>query len=84
MATNTPISDVEKAPTRDTRDTGPNFVTFESFSNMSTAAKFKAWIMRSRAFEFRGIQPVELEDRTDKRYVNIFTFWVAMTLSVLP
>ena len=45
----------------------------------STWGRFK-----SSLFEYRGIHPIAVEDRTDRRYINVFTLWVSMSLSVLP
>ncbi len=34
--------------------------------------------------EVRGIVPVPLEERVDTRFVNIFSLWFTMSVSLLP
>lgn len=50
----------------------------------STFEKLKTWMYHSTIVEYRGIEPVQPEDRTDGRYINVLSFWISMTLSVLP
>ncbi len=40
--------------------------------------------LASMGVELRGIRPVALEDRKDRHPINIFSFWWAVSLSVLP
>lgn len=78
MAAHFVKDDPEKALSGESGDAEPNNVA------VSRVSRLKAWMQQSTTFEYRGIQPVQPEERTNKRYINIFTFWVAMTLSVLP
>jgi hypothetical protein len=34
--------------------------------------------------EVRGITPVPVEERTDTRFINIFSLWFTMSVSLLP
>lgn len=34
--------------------------------------------------ELRGITPVPLEERVDKRFINVFFVWFAMSTNLLP
>jgi len=34
--------------------------------------------------EERGIRPVPLEERTSRRYFNVFTIWMSMNTNILP
>lgn len=34
--------------------------------------------------EIRGITPVPVEERTDTRFVNIFSLWFTMSVTLLP
>lgn len=34
--------------------------------------------------ELRGVQPIPLEERTETRYINIFTLWWCMNTNLLP
>jgi hypothetical protein len=46
----------------------------------------KAWLSKiaSWGVELRGIAPVPLEERTDKRYINVFFVWFTMSTNLLP
>jgi hypothetical protein len=34
--------------------------------------------------EFRGIQPIPVEERTDTQFSNVFTIWWCMNANLLP
>lgn len=38
----------------------------------------------SLGVEERGIQPVPVEERTDDRFVNVFSIWFTMSINCLP
>ncbi|CAJ2508935.1 Uu.00g139610.m01.CDS01 [Anthostomella pinea] len=46
----------------------------------------KAWLSKISAYgvELRGVTPVPLEERTDRRLINIFFVWFTMSTNLLP
>lgn len=46
----------------------------------------KAWLSKIAYWgvELRGIAPVPLEERVDKRYINVFFVWFTMSTNLLP
>ena len=39
--------------------------------------------LASYGVELRGVQPVAIEERNDKRPINIFSFWFTASLTLL-
>ncbi|VUC31486.1 unnamed protein product [Clonostachys rosea] len=48
--------------------------------------KPKGWLgkVASWGIEIRGVTPVPLEERTDKRFINVFFVWFTMSTNLLP
>ncbi|KAL2828679.1 permease for cytosine/purines, uracil, thiamine, allantoin-domain-containing protein [Aspergillus cavernicola] len=46
----------------------------------------RAWLSKiaSWGIEVRGIAPVPVEERTDRRYINVFFVWFTMSTNLLP
>ncbi|KAJ5314728.1 uncharacterized protein N7443_001612 [Penicillium atrosanguineum] len=46
----------------------------------------RAWLFKiaSLGVEMRGIAPVPLQERSDKRYINVFFVWLTMSTNLLP
>ncbi|KAI1780307.1 permease for cytosine/purines, uracil, thiamine, allantoin-domain-containing protein [Hypoxylon cercidicola] len=46
----------------------------------------KKWLTKISALgvEVRGIMPVPVEERTDKRFINVFFVWFTMSTNLLP
>ncbi|KAJ5902169.1 hypothetical protein N7495_002697 [Penicillium taxi] len=46
----------------------------------------RAWLNKiaSWGIELRGIAPVPIEERTDKRFINVFFVWFTMSTNLLP
>lgn len=46
----------------------------------------KAWLNKISAWgiEVHGVEPVSLEERTDKRFINVFFVWFTMSTNLLP
>ncbi|KAJ5930181.1 hypothetical protein N7466_005674 [Penicillium verhagenii] len=62
-----------------------------SYSDVATAElqsyhSPRAWLSKfaSWGVELRGIAPVPMEERTDKRYINVFFVWFTMSTNLLP
>ncbi|KAI1421369.1 permease for cytosine/purines, uracil, thiamine, allantoin-domain-containing protein [Xylaria sp. FL1777] len=55
----------------------------ESRSKMS---RFSPWFVKlsNWGVELRGITPVPLEERVDKRFINVFFVWFSMSTNLLP
>lgn len=65
--------DVEKnLPTAD-------ITVSDSESKNAWWSKISTW-----GVEVRGIVPVPIEERTDGKFVNIFSLWWTMSVSLLP
>lgn len=48
--------------------------------------KRTGWLTKIAAWgvEVRGITPVPLEERNDKRFINVFFVWFTMSTNLLP
>ena len=46
----------------------------------------KKWLNKISALgvEVRGITPIPFEERTDKRFINVFFVWFPMSTNLLP
>lgn len=46
----------------------------------------KSWVSKvlSWGVELRGITPVPPEERTDRRFINVFFVWWTMSINLLP
>jgi hypothetical protein len=57
-----------------------------SSSEETTLYPRLAWLRKLGAFgvELRGITPVSIEDRTDKRGLNLLSLWFTANFSLLP
>ncbi|EIN08700.1 cytosine-purine permease [Punctularia strigosozonata HHB-11173 SS5] len=75
MADSTGI-DIEKRP-HDAAYGGPESVTNSTFSNRWTR-KLLSW-----GVEARGILPVPVEQRTDRRYSKVFYLWLSWNFNIL-
>lgn len=51
-----------------------------------TYSRPKRWLNKISAWgvEVRGITPIPLEERTDKRFINVFFVWFTMSTNLLP
>lgn len=51
-----------------------------------TYSRPKRWLSKISAMgvEVRGITPIPLEERTDKRFINVFFVWFTMSTNLLP
>jgi hypothetical protein len=67
-------SDLEKSAAQVTQS--------RSNEDQTQPSNFKR--LTSYGVEVRGIMPVALEDRTDTRPINIFSFWWIASLGLLP
>ncbi|KAF2760057.1 hypothetical protein EJ05DRAFT_492481 [Pseudovirgaria hyperparasitica] len=57
----------------------------ELASGEKSSVRSPFWLkVKHDLFEVRGIQPVPEDERNDTRYINVFTLWLSMSLSVLP
>ncbi|KAI0433046.1 permease for cytosine/purines, uracil, thiamine, allantoin-domain-containing protein [Xylaria sp. FL1042] len=52
----------------------------------STTSRLSPWFMKlsNWGVELRGITPVPLEERVDKRFINVFFVWFAVSTNLLP
>ncbi|KAJ3571927.1 hypothetical protein NPX13_g5214 [Xylaria arbuscula] len=50
------------------------------------SSKLSPWFAKlsNWGVELRGITPVPLEERVDKRFINVFLVWFAMSINLLP
>jgi hypothetical protein len=57
----------------------------ETASNQNIELNITPWWRRLASFgvEMRGVEPVALKDRDDKRPFNIFSFWWTASLTML-
>lgn len=48
--------------------------------------RVSSWLSKATAWgvEVRGITPVPLEERVDKRFINVFFVWFTMSTNLLP
>jgi hypothetical protein len=48
--------------------------------------RMPAWLSRISSYgvELRGVTPVPLEERVDKRFINVFFVWFTMSTNLLP
>lgn len=55
-------------------------------SQTTYTSKPKAWLsyLGDMGVEMRGVTPVPLEERVDKRFINIFFVWFTMSTNLLP
>lgn len=80
----TSIIDIEKNLHAETEPGGE-----EGCSTPTSDARVegKSWwqrIILSGGVEVRGITPIPAELRTDTRFINIFSLWFTMSVSLLP
>jgi hypothetical protein len=73
--------DEEKSPQSRTTPAGID-VTGSQYK----ASKLSPWLTKlsSWGVELRGVTPVPLEERIDKRFINVFFVWFAMSTNLLP
>lgn len=57
-----------------------------SFAESQTYSTPKKWLTKISALgvEVRGITPVPVEERTDRRFINVFFVWFTMSMNLLP
>ncbi|KAI1433348.1 permease for cytosine/purines, uracil, thiamine, allantoin-domain-containing protein [Xylaria sp. CBS 124048] len=57
-----------------------------AIESQSRPSRLSPWLAKlsSWGVETRGIKPVPLEERTDKRFINIFFVWFTMSTNLLP
>ncbi|KAI1814550.1 permease for cytosine/purines, uracil, thiamine, allantoin-domain-containing protein [Poronia punctata] len=55
-------------------------------SQMQSSSKMAPYLAKltSWGVEIRGVKPVPLEERVDKRFINVFFVWFTMSTNVLP
>jgi len=49
-------------------------------------SRMSPWLSKlmSWGVEVRGVKPVPLEERVDKRFINVFFVWFSMSTNLLP
>jgi hypothetical protein len=64
----------------------PGTVIDISVAESQTYSRPKAWLNKISAWgiEVHGVEPVPLEERTDKRFINVFFVWFTMSTNLLP
>jgi len=64
----------------------PTTVSDVAVAESQTYSKPKAWLSKFSAWgvEMRGITPIPIEERTDKRFINVFFVWFTMSTNLLP
>lgn len=81
---------VEKMPVADDVKTDPgSSINAGDVSPgvVETAPKWKKLFYKAVTFgriELRGVQPIPMEERTETRFINIFTLWWCMNANLLP
>lgn len=58
-----------------------------SHGDVDTMPQWKKLFYKAASFgrvELRGVQPIPIEERTETRFVNIFTLWWCMNSNLLP
>ncbi len=64
----------------------PGTVIDISVAESQAYSRPKAWLTKLSAWgiEVHGVEPVPLEERTDKRFINVFFVWFTMSTNLLP
>jgi len=83
-ATTSATGDVEKQPQLAATTSPVDEDQGESLDRTTWTRRLIWYIRNSSAFEYRGIEPVAVEDRTDTCYINALSFWTSMNFSILP
>jgi hypothetical protein len=81
-----PSESVRSNPSEDVEKSGAQVTQTNGNFGENTALPSYSWMKRfvAAGVEVRGVQPVPPEERTDRRTVNILSFWLSASTSLLP
>jgi hypothetical protein len=59
---------------------------FDVAESQTDGSGTSPWLSKlmSWGVEVRGVKPVPLEERVDKRFINVFFVWFTMSTNLLP
>ncbi|KAI1825621.1 permease for cytosine/purines, uracil, thiamine, allantoin-domain-containing protein [Xylaria intraflava] len=84
MELNTTVESVDEKKIQPT--TGVIADDVGATESQSNPSRLSPWLAKLARFgvEMRGITPVPLEERVDKRFINVFFVWFTMSTNLLP